>query len=123
LPADVEAMWARPAAPGETPPSAAGSGGGAWASPTSTARHPDAVARAGESVPDRAAGRLREPTGDDVILDGSVSVPVDPKDPSWTRLEAAAEAWLARRDARSTPTPLPAPPAPTGTEGASPASP
>lgn len=116
LPPDVEAMWARPAEAEAHPRrSAAGPGTSAWASPASAGMGSDAVAR-GASGPGTAVDRRGEPSAD-VVLDGSV--PVDPNDPAWTRLEAAAAAWLARRDARSALTPLPAPPPPTGTEGAS----
>lgn len=60
--------------------------------------------------------RRADQTGRDVVLNGPV--PVDPHDPQWTRLEAAAEAWLARRGSGSAPTPLSPSPASTGTEGA-----
>lgn len=109
LPADIEAMWTRSTTGQESPT-------GAEAAPTAgswpTAGSP-AVGRGGGGLD----GARRE---EEIILGGSL--PADPDDPSWSRLEAAAAAWLARRDDRSAPTPLPAPPAPTGTEGASSAS-
>lgn len=106
VPAAVEALWettparSRPAETGTTAPTPPQP-----AAPVPTAVGPPAVER-----------RRAVQNGRDVVLSGPV--PADPNDPQWTRLEAAAEAWLAQREAGPAPTRFRDEPAPTGTDGA-----
>lgn len=80
---------------------------------------PAAISGAGrETMVDmRVSRRHAGTTDEDVVLAGPV--PVDPNDPQWTWIEAAATAWLARRETDVEPTRLPATPerVATGTDG------
>ena len=105
VPADVAALWGA----ATSAPHAAETA----ALPVAPTR-PTVSADGATAAAERRYGR---PNGRDVVLNGPV--PIDPNDPQWTRLEAAAEAWLARRETGPAPTPLRPPPVPTGTGHAS----
>jgi len=69
-----------------TPPAAA------WPQPSAKA-----VQRDFSVVPSLPSGNER-----DVVVAGPSAIPTDPDDAQWKRLEAAASAWLARREAEDT---------------------
>ena len=100
VPATVEALWAtgRSHQPNGTPGSAAGTPTWTAASVTTpSCRLQDTAARSPAGQTAAASPQNGTTSGEDLVLSGPV--PADPRDPSWSWLEAAAAAWLARREA------------------------